>query len=460
MPASVTLRRSRVEAELADFERPAAASPDRAAAAQDRADARHDLASAERLDDVVVGAELETDHAVGLLPARREHDDRHLGARGAARGRRRSPSRRAASRRAGPGRAGSRARLLERRRHRARPPCVSKPSRSSASASGSVMDSSSSTIRTVGLAAAISRMLGGAAAVGRSTPEATTGSPPARCTSERLLNRGRCHRGRPVVVVVAAAVAGAVVVGRRRHGRRRRRGPSGRRRASSSPPRPRPEWSSPRSSSRPRSWPRRVLRRAPRRCSADRSRARPRRTGRRCPRRRCGAPAPPVGHLDAGAARVVRVLGLVTRARDVPPFPPTRSSVVVVRSSVVFVRSSVVFVRSSVVTVTSSAVVVPAARRARAVHRRDHDRGEHSHEHDRQQSCDCLLHSRLPFVRLRGTRMREGPSATRPGAGKELVRAHGRFGAGSYAAAGSANAATATKCVTAATTTSTWKTSW
>jgi hypothetical protein len=49
---------------------------------QDRAHARDDLPGAERLDDVVVGAELEADDAVGLVAAGGEHDDRHL--RGAA----------------------------------------------------------------------------------------------------------------------------------------------------------------------------------------------------------------------------------------------------------------------------------------------------------------------------------------------------------------------------------------
>ena len=78
-PPSVTLRRSRVEPQLAHLERPLARRRRRGAAAQHRPDARHHLAGAERLDHVVVGPELEAHHAVGLLPARREHDDRHLG---------------------------------------------------------------------------------------------------------------------------------------------------------------------------------------------------------------------------------------------------------------------------------------------------------------------------------------------------------------------------------------------
>ena len=51
----------------------------RAAAPHDRAHPRDELARRERLDDVVVGAELETDDAVDLLAARREHDDRNVG---------------------------------------------------------------------------------------------------------------------------------------------------------------------------------------------------------------------------------------------------------------------------------------------------------------------------------------------------------------------------------------------
>src|SRR6185312_15235071 len=47
-----------------------------ASAPQHRADARDHLGAAEWLDHVVVGAELEADDAVGLCPARGEHDDR------------------------------------------------------------------------------------------------------------------------------------------------------------------------------------------------------------------------------------------------------------------------------------------------------------------------------------------------------------------------------------------------
>ena len=63
-----------------------------AAAPQHGADARDHLGRAERLDDVVVGAELEPDDPVGLGPARGEHDDRDAGLAGAARGTTSRPS--------------------------------------------------------------------------------------------------------------------------------------------------------------------------------------------------------------------------------------------------------------------------------------------------------------------------------------------------------------------------------
>ena len=44
----------------------------------DRADARGQLAQAERLRDVVVGAELEARDAIVLARARRQHDDGHM----------------------------------------------------------------------------------------------------------------------------------------------------------------------------------------------------------------------------------------------------------------------------------------------------------------------------------------------------------------------------------------------
>ena len=51
----------------------------RARAPQHCAQARDHLRAAERLDDIVVGAELEADDPVGLGPARGEHDHRHVG---------------------------------------------------------------------------------------------------------------------------------------------------------------------------------------------------------------------------------------------------------------------------------------------------------------------------------------------------------------------------------------------
>ena len=48
-------------------------------APQQRANARDELARRERLDEVVVGAELETGDAVLFLALGGEHDDRHVG---------------------------------------------------------------------------------------------------------------------------------------------------------------------------------------------------------------------------------------------------------------------------------------------------------------------------------------------------------------------------------------------
>ena len=73
--------RARVDLEAADLRgrrlRPGA----RAGSARDGSDAREQLAEAERLDEEVVGPELEPDDAVDLLAARRDDDDRDVGAR-------------------------------------------------------------------------------------------------------------------------------------------------------------------------------------------------------------------------------------------------------------------------------------------------------------------------------------------------------------------------------------------
>ena len=71
-----------------------------ARAAQDRLDARQQLARAERLGQVVVGAHLQADDAVGLLAARGEHDHRDLGLRAQVAAQRQAVVARAASGRA------------------------------------------------------------------------------------------------------------------------------------------------------------------------------------------------------------------------------------------------------------------------------------------------------------------------------------------------------------------------
>ena len=65
------------------------------------ADARDELAEPERLHHVVVGTELEQQHPVELVAARREHDDRHVGAGAQRAGRRRRRRRRGTSTRPG-----------------------------------------------------------------------------------------------------------------------------------------------------------------------------------------------------------------------------------------------------------------------------------------------------------------------------------------------------------------------
>ena len=74
--ARVQVELPALEAVGADTVRPALAHFG-AAAAQHGADAREQLARAERLGEVVVGAELEAHHAVGLFRAAGEHDDRN-----------------------------------------------------------------------------------------------------------------------------------------------------------------------------------------------------------------------------------------------------------------------------------------------------------------------------------------------------------------------------------------------
>ena len=61
--------------------RPPTASDEVAVRApQERLDPAHQLAQPERLGQVVVGAELEADDLVDLVVARRQDEDRHLGA--------------------------------------------------------------------------------------------------------------------------------------------------------------------------------------------------------------------------------------------------------------------------------------------------------------------------------------------------------------------------------------------
>ena len=69
--------RARVEADVADLDHVGRRRRIRSAAAEDGADAGDQLGHAERLHEVVVGAELEPHDAIGLEPSGGEHDDRH-----------------------------------------------------------------------------------------------------------------------------------------------------------------------------------------------------------------------------------------------------------------------------------------------------------------------------------------------------------------------------------------------
>ena len=97
-PAIVTVRASRSTRRSATSSTRLVDGPTRPA--QDRADPRDELPRRERLHDVVVGPELETDDAVGVRAPCRQHHDRHVRQQPAARDRGRVRRRRAASRRA------------------------------------------------------------------------------------------------------------------------------------------------------------------------------------------------------------------------------------------------------------------------------------------------------------------------------------------------------------------------
>ena len=94
----VAVSRSAVQHERADgahvlARRPASVTPVDRRATQQHLDARHQLAHRERLAEVVVGANLEAEHAIELLLARGDEDDRQRSpsgraAAGTARGRR------------------------------------------------------------------------------------------------------------------------------------------------------------------------------------------------------------------------------------------------------------------------------------------------------------------------------------------------------------------------------------
>ena len=69
-----------VDLQIAELDRLSGGALGSTGATQDGTDARDDLARAERLDDVVVGSQLQAENPVHLGAAGGEHDDRHLGA--------------------------------------------------------------------------------------------------------------------------------------------------------------------------------------------------------------------------------------------------------------------------------------------------------------------------------------------------------------------------------------------
>ena len=79
MPSTVATRRSGSSETLPENQRfrLGRIAPGCAGAPEQRPDPAPELADRERLRDVVVRAELEPEHLVELVVARREHDDRH-----------------------------------------------------------------------------------------------------------------------------------------------------------------------------------------------------------------------------------------------------------------------------------------------------------------------------------------------------------------------------------------------
>ena len=127
------------------------AGPRRARAAEQHLDARHQLAHRERLAQVVVGADLEAEHAIELLLARGHEDDRQRSERARSRRQSSSPSSRGSRCRGSRGRASAPASASQAVSPSSKPSAAC-PSRRSATQMPSRIVSSSSTTAMVRLA--------------------------------------------------------------------------------------------------------------------------------------------------------------------------------------------------------------------------------------------------------------------------------------------------------------------
>ena len=76
LPPRVTTVSGGVNAKLADFENLVGRNAGRLGAAQQSFDASGEFARAERLGDVIVGAEFEADHAIGFFAFGGEDENR------------------------------------------------------------------------------------------------------------------------------------------------------------------------------------------------------------------------------------------------------------------------------------------------------------------------------------------------------------------------------------------------
>jgi hypothetical protein len=153
LPADADPARGQVDVEVVHRDRRRLLGP--GGPAQHGADARDHLRGAERLDDVVVGAELEADDAVGLGPAGGDHDHRDV--RVAAQPAADVAAVAVGQREVEEDEIGLRAAAFSSASAAVRATVGSNPSRASSFANGSAIEASSSTSRIRGPAAGMAR---------------------------------------------------------------------------------------------------------------------------------------------------------------------------------------------------------------------------------------------------------------------------------------------------------------